>query len=137
VDARLTYQWRLTSFIQSQFTIGYSYTDIDVNSNARPLYLLLHSKHLMSTSLSLKVYQALLNLSGNYRVRESSQYVASIDRYLKKSYAVWNATLDYPVLRNNLFLNLSVHNLFDMQYSDFLGAEMPGRWIAGGIKFSF
>ncbi|MGC8803505.1 MAG: TonB-dependent receptor plug domain-containing protein [Bacteroidales bacterium] len=137
VDARLTYQWRLASFVQSQFTIGYSYTDIDVNSNARPLYLLLHSKHLLSASLSLKLYQALLNLTGNYRVRESSQYVASIDRYLKKSYAVWNAALDYPVLKNNLYVNLSVHNLFDMQYSDFLGAEMPGRWIAGGIKFNF
>lgn len=137
LDTRLNYHLRFSSNIQSQFTVGYSYVDIDVNSNAQPLYLLLHSKHLISTSLSLKVFKALLNLTGNYRVRESSQYVATIDRYLKKSYAVWNTSLDYPVLKNNLFINLSVHNVFDMQYSDFVGAEMPGRWMAGGVKFNF
>jgi hypothetical protein len=27
-----------------------------------------------------------------------------------------------------------VYNIFDEKYSDFIGAEMPGRWIAGGIK---
>lgn len=137
VDARLTYQWHFTSDIQSQISAGYSYADIDISSNARPLYYLLHSKHLVSASWSLQIYRALFNITGNYRVRKSSQYLASIDRYLKKSYAVWNASLDYPFLKNNLYANLSVHNLFDMKYSDFLGAEMPGRWIAGGLKFKF
>ncbi|MCX7986323.1 MAG: TonB-dependent receptor [Bacteroidales bacterium] len=137
VDARLSYSHKLTSFLYAQLSLGYSYNDISVSSNARPLYLLLHSKHLLNGTLALNVYGALLNVTANYRVRPNSQFATSINRYLKKSYAVWNASFDYPILKQNLYLHLSAHNIFDMKYSDFLGAEMPGRWIAGGIKFNF
>ena len=29
------------------------------------------------------------------------------------------------------------NNIFNEKYSDFLGAEMPGRWIAFGLKMKF
>jgi hypothetical protein len=32
-------------------------------------------------------------------------------------------------------MSLTVYNIFDENYSDFIGVEMPGRWISGGVKF--
>ena len=75
------------------------------------------------------------NIEGNYKVREHSQVNTTINSYLKKEYAVWNTSADIAVYKHQGFLTLSVFNVFDINYSDFIGAEMPGRWIAGGIKF--
>ncbi len=137
IDCRIIFRNRISSNITTDLSAGYSFTDVDIQSNNQPLYLLLHSKHLVNGSLSLTLYNLNININSSYRVRERSWYNANINRYLKKSYAVWNASADYPFLNKNLFASLAIFNLFDMNYSDFLGAEMPGRWIAGGIKFIF
>ena len=43
--------------------------------------------------------------------------------------------MGYIYRRTQFGLNLQAHNLFAENYQDILGAQMPGRWIMGGVKF--
>ncbi len=64
-----------------------------------------------------------------------SQEASNINRYLSKSYIVCNSLLQYNIQDSKAFLTIQVYNIFNAKYADFLGAEMPGRWISAGIKF--
>jgi iron complex outermembrane receptor protein len=137
IDLRLIYKKFFSQNISSSITLGYSFADVSTKYDSQPLYLLLHSKHLINGTASFHLFRFEMNLNTTFRVRESSEYIASINKNLKKSYSVWNYSADYNCYNNNLFLNFTVYNLFNIKYSDFLGAEMPGRWFAAGLKFLF
>lgn len=137
IDTRFSYFLNIAQQFSTEISLGYLYTAIDYHSALQPLYLLMHAKHLVNGLLFIRAYNLSVSINSSYRVRERSFYNESINRYLKKSYAVWNTSLEYPFFRKNLYANIMIFNIFDMKYSDFLGAEMPGRWVAGGVKFSF
>jgi vitamin B12 transporter len=39
-----------------------------------------------------------------------------------------------PKIKSSLFAE--ANNVFDKQYSDLLGAPMPGRWLMGGWRIN-
>ena len=137
VEANLSRRFNFTKEFSSKIILGYTFTNIkaDYNEPANPYYLSLHSRHLLNTEFELSYKILNWNIEGNYKIREHSQVNTTINSYLKKEYAVWNTSVDIAVYKHQGFLTLSVFNIFDINYSDFIGAEMPGRWIAGGIKF--
>jgi len=41
------------------------------------------------------------------------------------------------ILPGKLKSFVQVNNIFNVSYSDLLGAEMPGRWFLAGASFNF
>ena len=75
----------------------------------------------------------IFSVSGLHKVR-NEVYSSNLKTSLISSYTVWNTNLDISVYKKLAFVSISVYNALNQHYSDFLGAEMPGRWIALGAK---
>jgi iron complex outermembrane receptor protein len=43
---------------------------------------------------------------------------------------------DKNIWNNKAAIYLQIENLMNIQYADFLGAKMPGRWLMSGIRFN-
>jgi vitamin B12 transporter len=136
IENKISYKYFFDNNINTSITIGYTYLDIKSDFYSKPLYILLHAKHLINGDVLLHYSRITFHVNGVYKVRES-QVSKTINRYLKKSFAVWNTATDVRIYKQNVFINFTIYNIFDMNYSDFLGAEMPGRWLAGGLKVKF
>jgi vitamin B12 transporter len=56
---------------------------------------------------------------------------------VSRSYFMTNVKAEAYVWKQMLSVMVSADNVFDAQYADVLGAQMPGRWLSGGLKFNF
>ena len=77
-----------------------------------------------------------VSVNGIYKDRDSEEATA-INRSLKKSYFVLNGRADIHPFKFPLTFSAIVSNILDEQYADILGANLPGRWIQGGISYRF
>lgn len=71
--------------------------------------------------------------SGVYKERSTSN-ASSIGARLSADYLVINGKVEVDLFKRKAAIYAQVDNIFDVSYSDFLGAEMPGRWLMGGVK---
>jgi iron complex outermembrane receptor protein len=71
-----------------------------------------------------------------YKSRKAES-VRDINQTISRAYMLWNLRLDKYFWKNRLQASIQVNNLLDEQYSDILGAKMPGRWILGGLTWNF
>jgi len=67
--------------------------------------------------------------------RRNAQQAAAIGADLPREYLLCNLRLRYAVrpMRGAVFVQ--AYNLFDRNFSDLLGAQMPGRWLSMGLQF--
>jgi iron complex outermembrane receptor protein len=47
-----------------------------------------------------------------------------------------NVKLEASIIKKLLSAFVEADNVFDENYADLLGSQMPGRWLMGGIKIS-
>ncbi len=116
-----------------QWSLGYTYLNTSNEEDVISVYISSHARHLLTTNLILESGKLELALNGLYKERPARQ-AAAINARLTPSYQLWNARLGYQ-LTEQFGLNLQAHNLFDEDYQDILGAQMPGRWVMGGVRF--
>lgn len=117
---------------QSFLHLDAGYTAIQ-HSDATPA-----SKYLSNTA------QNQVSFRGNWRYRDLSigvqglwrerneETAAGIGATLEPTFMVWHLQTQYSFLNDRVRLSGSLFNLFDEQYADLLGAQMPGRWWAIG-----
>ncbi|MCB9301586.1 MAG: TonB-dependent receptor [Lewinellaceae bacterium] len=115
------------------WSLGYTYLSTSNDDEVASVYLSSHARHLISTNLILETGKIELALNGLYKQR-AGRLASAIDTRLDPDYQVWNIRLGYQ-LTAQFGLNLQVHNFFDEDYQDILGAPMPGRWVMGGLRF--
>lgn len=98
-------------------------------------YVSAHAKHLINGNISTSISRFDFGVSGIYKMRETA-YSNSLGVELAPLYFVANANLGVRFFEDKLNVNLEAINLFDIEYSDILGAQMPGRWfvIAAGVR---
>jgi vitamin B12 transporter len=134
IESRLSFNQRINSEFIIKYICGYTFLNQNESFDKPSRYASLTPKHLFNFETEAIYGPVILGINGLYKFR-NSQWNEAIQRYLKQSYMIWNANVDFAVYKKNIFLSLTAYNLFDEKYSDFIGAEMPGRWIAVGIKF--
>ncbi len=117
-----------------QWSLGYTYLKTTSDEDLVSVYISAHARHLLSTNLILQAGKLQLAMNGVYKDR-NEQVASAINARLNPSYQVWNVRLGYA-LTPQFGLNFQIHNLFDEAYQDILGAQMPGRWLMGGVKYS-
>jgi vitamin B12 transporter len=71
-----------------------------------------------------------------YKTRDP-EIAEQINQVLTDAYMLWNIRVDQYFWQNRIQISLQVNNLLDEEYSDIMGAKMPGRWILGGVTWNF
>jgi len=99
-------------------------------------YMSAHARNLFQGRMGFRTRVFSLQLHTLYKIREE-EVAREINQTLTPEYMVWNLKADAYLLNRRLVLSLQVNNLFNQHYSDILGANMPGRWITGGITWNF
>ena len=112
---------------------GYTFVAVRNGQDVVSQYLGNIPKHLVAGSLSVQHRRANLSISGLWKQRDA-QAAAAIGRELTASYAVFNVRLEAALMPGRLWALVQVQNLFDARYSDLLGAQMPTRWLMGGVR---
>jgi iron complex outermembrane receptor protein len=133
VDIKISGHKEINKYSKLYFMAGYTFLNITSPENTSSLYYLLHSKHLVNGTGGIEYRFVDFNLNGLYKVRDSQTSKAT-SHILKGSYTVWNGNFDIALFKKNVFAIFTINNIFNEKYSDFLGAEMPGRWITIGAK---
>ena len=137
LETELTARADLAPGLRLDGSVGYTYVHLNNHSGVVSQYLSNVARHLVAGHVSLTTRRLNLALSGLYKQRNAQQVDASptsIGSVLTPSYAVFNARLEVALLPGRLWVLGQVQNLFDARYADLLGAQMPGRWLMGGVR---
>ena len=106
------------------FSLKYTYLNSDYNSitNSSSRYLLKYLKH-----------QAILSINHNlFFAIKTNWYVRYEERFNFGSNFITDLRLDKTFGNFDLFVKAT--NLFNVDYLDFIGVPLPGRWVTGGVK---
>jgi vitamin B12 transporter len=126
------------SFVHDQqlwIAAGFTFLDSKSDNSSPSFYLSSHAKYYTNFSVRYRIKWFALSTTGLYKQRQQ-QVSAPINAAVSKDYFVLNLQLQAFVYKNKVSLFGQADNLFDKQYSDLLGAPMPGRWLMGGIKMT-
>lgn len=74
-----------------------------------------------------------LGLNGIMKQRDE-EFAESIGVSQNPSYRLFNLQAKYAIIPEILSVELRIENIFNTEYSDILGAMLPGRWVSGGVK---
>lgn len=116
--------------------LGFTWLESQTGSGQPSLYLSTHAKYL--TNFNLVYHHRLFSasLNGLYKQREAQAAATPAIAHVSADYLVLNAKGEVFLWQKKLSAFLEVDNLTDRDYTDLLGARMPGRWLMGGIKIS-
>ena len=96
-------------------------------------YLANNSGDKFNYNLSIKHKDLELQINGLYKARNKEVDV-SIGQTLEEDYFIHNAKLMLRVTKK-ISSSVELINIFNTQYSDFLGAIMPKRWLIFGFEY--
>ena len=95
-------------------------------------YLANSSGDKLNYNLSIDYKSLKINFSGVYKAR-NKELDMTINQILEENYFVHNSKIMLK-LTENISTSMELMNIFDTQYSDFLGAIMPKRWLIFGVE---
>jgi len=117
-----------------RWNLGYTFLNTEGEEEIISIYLSSHAKHLVTSQLFLEAKKFVLSVNGLYKSRAS---MASGDVMpLADDYSVWHAKLKVAAFER-VKLHIELRNVFDKQYYNILGAQMPQRWLMGGVSKNF
>lgn len=117
------------------FTTGFVWTNSKSSDTIPSFYISSHAKWLVNFNVIYSLGRFKLSVNGIYKERKPLTTTAAIAK-ITSSYFVMNAKIEAELWKNRLGVFAEADNIFDKQYADLLGAQMPGRWLMGGIKIS-
>jgi vitamin B12 transporter len=137
LEFEATTRAQLASHLRLDGSVGYTYTHLDVAGDVVSQYLSNVAKQLVTGNVSLTHRRFTLGVGGVYKQRAGQRTTPSAtvnDAELTPSYVVINGRLDVVLLPERVWVIGQAQNLFNTQYSDLLGAQMPGRWLMAGVR---
>ena len=138
-EADLLFQKKFGNRHSLLTNVGYVYLKSGSDNNTRSLYVSSHARHLANFTIRYATPLFAISTNGIYKKRstqEQKESASLIAAELTPSYFVMNVRCEVLLMENLVSVFGQVDNVFDRQYSDLLGATMPGRWIMGGIRIS-
>ncbi|HCD51940.1 MAG TPA: hypothetical protein DEQ34_05810 [Balneolaceae bacterium] len=123
------------NLLHAELNYTYLYTTNDAGTVSK--YIANHPKHDLSVILSYSSKYFGLTSTSSY-IQRNKEVLSSIGGAIDADYFVSHIKLTvHPTGRKDLQLYTKIHNILNTKYQEYLGAQMPGRWIMGGIKWSF
>jgi iron complex outermembrane receptor protein len=100
------------------------------------VYISSHAKYLTNFDIQYLNKWFSISVNGLYKERQPQSVASPAIAKVSKDYFVLNAKAEGFLIQNKFSAFVEVDNLFDKNYTDLLGSQMPGRWFMGGIKIS-
>jgi iron complex outermembrane receptor protein len=121
--------------LRAEVNYTYLYTTNDAGDVSK--YIANHPNHDLSFILS---YQGeyLGVTSTTHFIKRNSESVTAINGRIQSGYTLSHLKVEaMPFSKNRVRFYMKVHNLLDTDYQEILGAQMPGRWVMGGLRWNF
>ena len=116
--------------------VSYLMLSFDRPSDEISKYIANSAKNLVKVNLGLNWKKFNLSIAGLYKERQEAE-AEQINKELANSYLVVDANASYEFWSDHGSVFVKCYNVSDLDYSDILGATLPGRWLMGGLKFEF
>jgi vitamin B12 transporter len=136
IEAEMQYAKAIKASQQLLITLGSVWLHSRESDTIPSLYLSSHARYLVNFTTQYSISDFLLSVSGIYKDRRPQGDAPAAIAKFTTNYFLLNTRAEYYVKKKTLSVFAQVDNLFNKNYSDLLGASMPGRWIMGGIKIS-
>jgi iron complex outermembrane receptor protein len=131
-EADFIWQHSFTGKQTLSATAGFVWLNSVTSDGFASFYTSSHAKYLTNAMLRYATGRFDISVNGIYKVRDA-QSVAGLKGAVSKDYFVLNTKAGYFILKNKLSLFGEADNVFNTSYADLLGAQMPGRWLMGGL----
>jgi vitamin B12 transporter len=117
-------------------SLNYTYLNTSTPDSVVSKYIANHPIHNLNGSLNIRYAGLGLNLGGALITR-NAEAVEAINAEIRNQYAIVNLKISYTVSDFPASVYIDIRNALDTRYQEILGAQMPGRWIMGGIRWRF
>jgi vitamin B12 transporter len=135
VETDVQFSKQLTSNQQVWASLGVIWLESKSSEATPSFYIASHARWLTNFNVQYTVRRFAITMNGIYKKRQPQTSSAAIAK-VSSDYFVLNLRVEGFVIKNKLSLYAQADNIFDRDYTDILGSQMPGRWLMGGIKIS-
>ncbi len=135
LETELGYTRQFSDALGLNAILGYTFLNSSNDAEVLSKYISNHANHRLTATLDIAYDWVNWSVQLLHKNR-NADFAESIGAELSENYTVLNTQLSLAIVPNKLFLNGQINNVFDKQYSDILGAPMPGRWFMGGIRWN-
>jgi iron complex outermembrane receptor protein len=97
------------------------------------IYLSNYANTIWNTNFQLSNSLGVLSIGTLYKNRPE-KFTSNLTSGVSESFGLINVRADKYLWDKKAAIYLQVENLMNIQYADFLGAKMPGRWLMAGIR---
>jgi iron complex outermembrane receptor protein len=115
-------------------TLGFVWLHSASSSGTPSLYISSHAKFLVNYNLQYSIQRLSISLNGIYKNR-TPQMAAGMKAIPANCYMM-NGKVEHSILPKLFSAFVEVDNITNQTCSDLLGAQLPGRWVSGGLKLS-
>jgi len=117
-------------------TLGLTFLKSESSSATPSLYISSHAKFLVNYNVHYSFKWLTAGINWLYKKREPQAASNPAIAKVSGDYFVANAKIGASFWKKRLNAFIQVDNIFNRNYVDLLGSQMPGRWLMGGIKIS-
>ncbi len=135
-ETDIQYHQELNQHHKIWATLGLVWLDSESSNVVPSFYISSHAKLLTNLMLVYSNQYVQLSANGVYKIR-TAQNASAINATITPNYFLLNTRCEVFIVKKVAGCFIEASNLFDTNYSDLLGAQMPGRWIMAGINLTF
>ena len=114
-------------------TLGLVWLNSKSSDTIPSFYISSHAKFLANFNLQYSIDRFTISINGVYKHRQPQMAVGM--KKIPSNCVMVNGKLEARAF-DSFFIFVEVDNIGDVGCSDLLGAQLPGRWMSGGIKVS-
>lgn len=134
-ETDIQYNRYLTNSQHVQINAGVVWLDSRTTEAIPSFYITSHAKFLANFSSSYTNHYFRISVTGLYKNR-NAQNASAINAHISKDFFLMNVKGEAFLLKKKASLFIQLDNVFDRNYSDLLGSQMPGRWMSAGFKIN-
>lgn len=131
----IQYQQSFSKTNRLYSAVGIVWLNSESSNAVQSFYISSHAGFMTNFMAEYSFRYFSIALNGIYKARPS-RTAPAINASISKDYFVLNSKIAVNTFQEKLKVFLQVTNLFGTEYSDLLGAKMPGRWIMTGLNFN-
>jgi iron complex outermembrane receptor protein len=135
VEADIQFSRQLEKGQELTGSLGLTWLESKSNNAVPSFYISSHAKYLANLNVQYSNNVLLFSMTGIYKER-APQSASAVIAKVSSDYFVVNAKAQAFVWARKAALFVEADNLFNEKYADLLGAQMPGRWLMGGIQIT-
>ena len=136
VESDIQFNQSLTEKSALWATLGFTWLQSETDNGVPSLYISSHARYLTNFNVQYTNRLFSLSVNGLYKQRQAQKDPSPVIAKVSTDYVVFNAKGEALLWKKSLSAFVEVDNIAGRQYTDLLGATMPGRWFMGGIKNS-